>query len=347
MRTRTFLLGSVDISSVCSVRIADWPAHLRREITKCQHGLLTGLLILLVSTACTPQAAEPTTIRFAALPVLDTLPIHVAQEENLFEKHNLVIDVLPAGSAPKRDEMINAGQADGMVNEVVSTIFYNREQTQVQIVRYARTATQDSPIFFILTSGQSGITSIDQIKGVEISVSQGTVIEYLTDRLLQAEGFNDQEINTIAVPDIGQRMALLGSGELSAAMLPDPLASLVMQQGAVVVIDDSSHPEYSHSTVSFRKAFMDENPEAVRGFLAAWEEAVELINADPQKYADLMVQNELVPAPLVGKFPVPQFVTADVPSKAQWDDVIDWVNENSLEAGQASYANSITTEYLP
>jgi NitT/TauT family transport system substrate-binding protein len=215
------------------------------------------------------------------------------------------------------------------------------------VVRYARTATADSPVFFILAAGQSGITSVDQLKGVEIGVSQGTVIEYLTDRILQAEGLSNDEINTVAVPDIGQRMALLGAGELSAAMLPDPLASLVMQQGAGLVIDDSSHPEYSHSTVSFSKSFIDENPEAVRGFLAAWEEAVELINANPQKYSELMVERKLVPPPLVGNFPVPQFVTAGVPTQAQWDDAVAWVNEKGFEPGQASYSNSITDEFLP
>lgn len=273
--------------------------------------------------------------------------MYVAEQEGLFKQHNIALEVIPAGSAPKRDELINAGQADGMINEVMSTIFYNREETLVQVVRYARTATTDSPVFFILASGKSGITNVEQLKGVELGVSQGTVIEYLTDRILQAEGFTKEEINTIAVPDIGQRMALLGSGELSAAMLPDPLASLVQQQGAKLVIDDSSHPEYSHSTVSFRQVFIDENPAAVRAFLAAWEEAVKLINADPQKYADLMVERELVPPPLVGQFQVPQFVHAGVPTQAQWDDAIDWVSEKGLDAGQATYENSINDEFLP
>jgi len=305
------------------------------------------MLLALAACSTTSGTGKPTTIRIAALPVLDTLPMYVADQEGLFEKHNVVMEFIPASSAPKRDELISSGQADGMVNEVMSTIFYNREETRVQVVRYARTATSNSPVFFILASGQSGIASVEKLKGVEIGVSKGTVIEYLTDRILQAEGFSNDEINTIAVPDIGQRMALLGSGELSAAMLPDPLASLVTQQGAVLVIDDSSHPEFSHSTVSFSKAFIDENPEVVRSFLAAWEEAVELINANPEKYSDLMVERELVPPPLIGNFDVPQFVTAGVPTQAQWDDAIKWVDEKGFEAGQASYENSINAEFLP
>jgi NitT/TauT family transport system substrate-binding protein len=314
---------------------------------KRRNTLFLMIITILFLMSCSSNTDNNTVVRFAALPILDTLPIHVAQEEGLFVKYGIDVEILPAGSAPKRDEMINAGRSDGMVNEIVSTIFYNRDETQVQIVRYARTATSQSPIFFILASGENDITTVDQLKGVEIGVSQGTVIEYLTDRLLQAEGFSSDEIRTIAVPDIGQRMALLGSGEIKAAMLPDPLASLVQQQGAVPVIDDSSHPEYSSSTISFRKDFIDQNPDTVRDFLAAWEEAVTLINNDPQKYADLMVSRELVPPPLAGQFPVPQFVTADIPTKAQWEDSINWIKQKNIEAGQASYENSITSEFLP
>lgn len=317
------------------------------------HPIKTILLLLLVAalTACASQqdqaSLEPVTIKIAALPVLDTLPMYVAESEGLFTKRNLEVEFVPAGSAPKRDELITSGQADGMINEVVSTVFYNREETRVQIVRYARTATPDSPIFRILSSGASEITNLEQLKGVEIGVSQGTVIEYLTDRLLQAEGFSPEEIQVIAVPDIGQRMALLGSGELSAAMLPDPLASLVVQQGANLVVEDSSHPEYSHSVYAFRLEFIQQNPQAVGDFLAAIEEAVALINANPENYSQVLTDQKLVPEPLVGIFSVPQFVTAGVPTQAQWDDVVSWIAEKGLEVGAATYANSINPDFLP
>jgi len=313
--------------------------------------ILIILMILVLSAACArstlENSNEPTTIKIAVLPILDTLPMYVAEQEGLFDNYDLKVEFVAAGSAPKRDELINSGQVDGMINEVVSTIFYNRESTQVQIVRYARAATSDSAIFRILASGKSNITSVEQLKGVEIGVSKGTVIEYLTDRLLQAEGFASEEIQVIAVPDIGQRMALLGSGELDAAMLPDPLASLVMQQGANLVLEDSSHPEFSHSVYSFRTGFIDQNPEALRGFLAAIEDAVGLINENPEKYAELLSTKELVPAPLAGKFSVPPFVTAGVPTQAQWDDVVEWLDEEGLDIGSATYENSVDTNFLP
>ena len=308
---------------------------------------LLCLCLVSCSSMDSASSSKPVEIKIAALPVLDTLPMYVADNTGLFEKHGVDVTFIQAGSAPKRDELVNSGQVDGMINEIVSTVFYNRDETRVQIVRYARTATPESAIFRIIASGSSKIDKIEDLKGVEIGVSQGTVIEYLTDRLLQAEGFAPEDINVIAVPDIGQRMALLGSGELSAAMLPDPLASLVIQQGAILIIEDLTHPEYSHSVYTFRKAFIDANPEAVRGFLAAIEEAVKLINSDPNNYNDILNDLGLVPEPLVGKFPVPNFVSAGVPTQAQWNDVIAWINEKELGAGTSAYNTSVTNAYLP
>ncbi len=217
----------------------------------------------------------------------------------------------------------------------------------MQTVRFARTATANSPLFRILASGNSGIESVEGLKGVEIGVSKGTVIEYVTDRLLQKQGLSAEEINTIAVPDIGQRLALLSSGELAAGVLPDPLSSLAVLQGSQVVLDDTSYPEISHSVYTFRKDFIDQNPEAVTGFLAAIEEAVSLINADPGKWGELLVEQKLVPEPLLQNFKMPEFVTAGVPSEAQWADALAWVQEKGLLSKEVSYQDSVTGDYLP
>jgi NitT/TauT family transport system substrate-binding protein len=217
----------------------------------------------------------------------------------------------------------------------------------VQIVRYARAATPEAALFSILASGKSGIDSLEKLKGVEIGISQGTVIDYLTDRLLQAEGFAQSDIQTIAVPKIPDRLNLLGSGELKAATLPEPAASLAVQQGARSILDDTKHPEYSYSTIAFRKAVIDQNAETIRGFLAAIEEATAMINADPAKYGGLLVEQKVVPPPLAGTFQVPAFVTAGVPTQAQWDDMLAWAKEKGLLSKDVSYAESVNASFLP
>lgn len=307
------------------------------------------LCVSLILSACQPAAPanQIVTLKIAVLPVLDALPMYVAQQEGLFAARGVKVEFIPVASGAERDQLVSSGQGDGMINEILSTLFYNKDKTQVQIVRFARTATTENALFRILASGKSGITDVSGLKGVEIGISQGTVIEYLTERLLQSEGFTKDEIKTIAVPKIPDRLALLNSGELKAAMLPDPTTSLAIKDGAVVVLDDTRHPEYSCSVYSFRKAVLDEHPEAVRAFLAAVEDAVVKINANPTGYNSLLGDQKLVPAPLLASFKVPPFVGKGVPNEAQFADVLAWAKEKGLLVKDVSYADSVTAEYLP
>lgn len=309
--------------------------------------LLASLLLLVTLLIACGGGEEPATLRIAVLPILDNLPMYVADEQGYFEEQNLTVEFIPVNSAAERDQVIQAGRADGMINEILSTLFYNREGPEITIVRYARVATPEYPQFRILAASGSGIESVEDIKGKEIGISEGTIIEYSTDRLLQAEGLSLDEINTVAVPGIPDRMALLGSGELPAANLPDPLSSLAMQGGATVVVDDSKYPEYGHSAISFRKELVDQNPEIIRRFLIAVEQAVEDINADKDQFSSLLSDRNLVPEPLLGSYTVPDFPTASVPSISQWDDILDWAQTKGYIEGDLEYGDSVDDSFLP
>lgn len=319
--------------------------------------LLTLLLLTTLLAACQPATpavqptsgptAEPVTLKIALLPIIDTLPMYVADQEGLFAKHGVNVEFIPVGAAPERDQLIAAGQADGMINETLSTFFFNKDDIQVQVVRYALVPTADSPHFFILASQDSGITTAEGLKGVEIGVSQGTVIEYVTERLLQAAGLAAEDIKTIAVPKIADRMSLLATGGIQAGVLPDPLAALAVQQGAVIVLDDAQYPQYGFSVISFRKAVIDEHPDAIRAFLAAIEEATVMVNANPEKYTTLLSDKKLVPEPLIGSYQVPDFPTKGIPSEDEWLDALEWAKAKGLLDGEVSYAGSVTNSYLP
>ncbi len=287
------------------------------------------------------------TLRIAVLPIVDNLPMIVAQREGLFAKYGVQVEFIPVASAAERDQVIVAGQADGMINEIISTLLYNKESIQVQIVRFARLATPESAQYHLVVSQASGISEVSQLKGVPIGISQGTIIEYITDRLLEREGFQAQEIQKVAVPKIPDRLALLSSGELKAATLPDPFSYLAVQQGGRFLLQDSKYPEYGHSTYAFRKSVIDQKPQAIRAFLAAIEEAVQRINLSPAQYASLLVEEKLIPAPLEGSYQTPPFPPKSIPDERLWQDVLAWATAKGLVSGTISYADSVSGAYLP
>lgn len=312
---------------------------------------LASLVLTACSATMTPGPAgvstEPVTLKIAVLPILDALPMYVAQQKGYFEAQDIKVEFIPVGSAAERDQIMAAGQADGMINDLVSTLFYNKDSIQIQIVRFARTATPNYPQYRILVAGNSGITNLEEIKGIEIGISEGSVIAYTTDRLLQAEGIAPADIKTVAVPSIGDRMALLASGELKAANLPDPLALLAIQSGATVILDDTKHPEYGNSVYSFRKSIIDQHPDAIRGFLTALDQAISDINAAPNEWDRLLTEENLVPAPLIGSYQLPVFPENSLPSEAQWADVLSWAMEKGLINTNVSYRDSVNPSFLP
>lgn len=310
---------------------------------------LPVLLVIaaLLFGACVPASPEPATLRIGLLPILEALPLYVAQAQGYFAAEGVQVEFIPAASAAERDQLMQAGQIDGLVNDLVSTVLYNRDGVQIVIVRFARTASAEDPAYRILAARDSGISRVHELAGVPIGVSQGTVIEYVTDRLLQAEGLAPADIQTVAVPKIADRMALLESGELKAATLPDPLASLALQAGATLILDDSAHSEYGTSVLSFRKAVVDDSPEAIRAFLRAVEQATAEVNDDPSRWAALLSDHKLVPAPLMGTYQLPEFPRASVPTEAQYADALAWAVEKGLVTKSASYAESVNPGFLP
>jgi len=314
---------------------------------KWNHLVALTLLLLFLLSGCGGQAPGPGTLRIAVLPILDTLPMYVAEAEGYFAQAGVEIEFVTAASAAERDQLLQAGQVDGFITDLVALALYNRDASRVLAVRYAMVPTPDYPQFRVMAAAQSGINTVDALRGVPIGVSEGTVIEYVTHRILEAEGLSRAEIATVAVPKIPDRMALLSSGEISAATLPEPLASLAIRQGAVVVVDDTQHPESSCSIYAFRKAVLDTQPGTVQGFLAAVDRASALINADKAHWNALLTEHNLVPAPLVGNYALPDYPGNAVPTEAQFADVLAWLEETGRLPSGPAYEEVVDDALLP
>ncbi len=308
--------------------------------------LFALFLMLAVALSACGQAAPQSTIRFAYLPIVDSLPLFVAQKEGLFEKNQVKVELIPVTSAPERDQLVQAGQADGVINELLNAMQFNKDGVKLQVVRHALLADANTGHFFVIASQQSGITDVAGLKNVEIGVSQATIIEYVTTRLLQGEGFSKDEIKYIAIPKLPDRLALVLSGEAKAVVLPDPLASLAVSKGAINIIDDTKNPPLGASVISLTKDLIDKDPIAAAAFLKSIDEAVAMINADPAKYKAVLAENKVVPPDLMDQFTFPVFPGATVPSQADWDDVANWALESGILAVAPAYADSVTGSLL-
>lgn len=308
----------------------------------------TWMLSLLIGglTGCAPKPTAPVTVRVGVLPILDTLPLYVAEAQGYFTQEALNVELIPVASAAERDQLLQAGQLDATISDLVALTLANQDVIRLVAVRTAMVATANYPQFRLLVPGTSTWQTPQDLRDVAIGVSQGTVIEYVTTRLLQHAGLSDADIVTTAVPKISDRMTLLQSGELDAATLPEPLASLAVQQGARVLLDDTSAPQYSTSVYVFDAAFLKAHPEAVRAFLRAIQKATQDINTDKTRWSDLLSAKKLVPTPVLGSYELPDYPDAGVPTVNQLQDVADWLTRKGLLKHPPVYTNIVKSDWL-
>ncbi len=285
-------------------------------------------------------------MRVATLPIVEGLPLYVAQESGFFTKLGVKVEFVAAASAAERDQLIAAGQADGLINDLLAVALFNRAETQLQVVRFAHVSGAGSPLYVIVAAPQSGIKTAKDLAGVEIGISQGSIIDYATNRMLGAAGLKADQIKTVAVPKIPDRMALLLSGQLKAATLPQPFATLALRQGAIAVLDDLSVPGLGTSVVSFRKAFSDAHPQAVKNFLAALDQATTELNANPEKYRALLGKYNVVSETLLPTYPMPKFPAGSLPSQKQFEDVVAFALERKLLEKPVNFADSVNGSFL-
>lgn len=308
--------------------------------------MLLFLLLLSAGAALADDQAFANRLRLALLPIPDVLPVYVADAAGYFKEAGIEVEALPVGSAVERDQLMQAGRVDGMINEVGGAALFNREAVMMRIVSYARTPIGTAPLFRILAAPGADLQDVKQLSGVPVAISKNTVIEYITKRLLQAGGVADTGIEYKSVPVLPERFQLLLAGQIKAATLPDPLGYAAMQAGAIEVINDLQVADLSASVVSFSNATLLEKPQVVKKFMAAWAKAAEDLNSDPEAYRQLMLKKIRVPKNVQQSFQIPQFPEPAVPTRDQWDDVQDWMVNTNLLKAPISYEDSVTDTFL-
>jgi NitT/TauT family transport system substrate-binding protein len=286
-------------------------------------------------------------LRLALLPIPDVLPVYVALEKGYFKELGVTVEPLSVGSALERDQLMQAGKVDGMINEISGAANFNRDKTQVKIISVARSPIGDNPLFRILAAPGSGITTVAGLAGVPIGISKNTVIEYISTRLLTTGGLTSEEIEYKSIPVLPERLQLLLQGQVKAVTLPDPLGAAAIKAGAIEVVNDTDRRDLSASVITFSTDSLENKTDLVKNFMIAWEKAAQDLNQDSAAYEQLMLKKIRVPKNIQGEFAIPPMPIKALPTEAQWDDVMVWMVERKLIAAPLAYEESVTSDFLP
>ncbi len=282
---------------------------------------------------------EPAPITFGTLPTEDALPLWVAESEGLFEEAGLEVEIQVFQAAQERDAAMTAGAVDCYMGDIIAAALLENGGTPVSITTVMLGAEPDEGRFGILASPGSSYATLEDLAGVPIGTSSGTIQEYVVDSLMTQAGVPAADVVKEEVDKVPVRFELLMNGQLEAAALPEPLLSLGEFQGAVLVADDTGDRNVSQTVMVCADEYLAEaeGAEAMARFLEVWDEAAAIIDEDPDAWRDTLVEKARLPEPIKDTYSISEYPRHQLPAREQVVDVLAWMVGRQLLDEELTY----------
>ncbi|MGI5825047.1 MAG: ABC transporter substrate-binding protein [Bacillota bacterium] len=317
---------------------------------------IIAFTMLFTITGCSgndTESADSQTVKIGLLSIDDSLPFFVAEQEGLYEELGVDVELVPFGSALDKETALEAGEIDGDMTDLVVTGLLKKGGLDVKIVSTALGAEPSEGRFVLLAAPNSGISDISQLKGQTIAIGNNTIIQYVGDQICYMNGLTDADIVTDNIPDLALRMETLLSDGVPAAILPDPLATVAIKNGAIPLADDTqltnengSPVNLSQSVVIFRQESIDQKADAIKLVMQGYNEAKNMITNDPETYRAALAEFTSIPENLVSSYTMPAYTAHHIPDKAEVEAVFNWMFDKGLLDEQYTYENMVDESFI-
>jgi NitT/TauT family transport system substrate-binding protein len=245
--------------------------------------LAAGAAACSSSTASGPSPHQKTSLTVAyGTAGSSLLPLFVAQDEGLFRKHGLTVNLTLAASTVGATAVLS-GSADVFMGEVTSAFQAAAQHQPMELVG----VLLDKSINRLYV--QPSITSASQLVGKSVAISATGDSTDLAMRLaLKHLGVSTDHITFLDTGGSSARLAALLTGKVAATVLSDPSASQAGQKGMRLLYDQTALP-FADDGVTIAKSFGQQNPDSVVDFLESVVDAVHYIDDPANRQAVLTV----------------------------------------------------------
>jgi len=292
---------------------------------------LALVLIMSISMAgCTSKTSEETNsksvknLTIGVMPDLDSLPFIIAQHNGYFKEEGVQVKIEHFKSAADRDTALQTGKIHGAVSDMLSVVFFNDSKFDVKI-----TSKTDGS-FKLIAGADSGISKMQQVAGKSIGISKNTIIEYLTDRIMESSNIDVNLPKKVAIPKIPTRLEMLDNGKLDMATLPEPLASTAIASGGKV-LSSSDKLNINPGVMLFTADAMKSKSEEIKAFYRAYNKAIKFLNTEkPESYIDFVIKEAGFPESVKSTLTLPNYSKASMPTEKELQEVLIWLKTKKL-----------------
>lgn len=282
---------------------------------------LYALIFMVIVMSCLGLAAckpkeEPLTL--GVLADINSIPFVLAK--NLGYLDGTSINIVPFTSPVDRDSAMQSGNIDGAISDMAAVAMAQNGGFDYYI------AGTSNGIYGIVASEASGITDVAGLSGKQIGLSTHTIIEYVTDSILEENAVTDVE--KVPIPSMPSRLEFLANNQIDAIAVPEPFITIASENGTKIMTSDDIG--LAAGVLVFTGDAIDNKSGEISDLFAAYNRALDYIaNAEDNSYLNDIVTELALPEALL-TMPTPVYPTIGEPDAVQIDKVMAWLLKNEM-----------------
>lgn len=309
--------------------------------------ILSLLLLATLLMACTNSSKKTANndgniqLNIGVMSSMDYLPLAVAMDNGFFEQEGVNVTIHKFYSANERDAAFQSGNLDGTILD------YTGASIQLAGGINLKVTSQCDGSFVLIAGKESGVNSIQDLRGKRLAVSRNTVIDFCTDLVLQEANIALDDVEKVEINKIPLRLEMLRNGKIDATMLPDPFATIALEGGNKNVIDIDDM-DLRVTGIAFHDEVIAEKEEGIKSFYRAYNMAIELIKSQPvSTFESLLIAEVGFPAEFVANIQLPNYTMAQLPQEKDLQKVEQWLKTKSLVPSDFDINTLIATDLIP
>ena len=317
---------------------------------------LAVLALALALAACGEKSDEGGNAKQSLSLTLDFYPnpdhagIYMAQKLGYFGEAGLDVSIHTPSDPAAPIKEVAAGRTDLAISYEPEVLLAREQGLDVVAV----SALVDRPLTSMIWLRKSGIKGIGGLRGKTIATAGIPYQDAYLKTILARAGLSPSDVSTVNVgygllPAIvgGRAQAMLG-GFSNVEGIDLRLRGL---NPVVTPVDKLGVPTYDELVLVAKRDRLEEDPEAVRLFLAALARGTAAAKKSPNATTRALLEAnpdldpKLTEAEV--KATLPLLSARGAMNAAEWSRFIAWMGENGLIAGRPSPAEALTDAYLP
>ncbi|WP_181703803.1 ABC transporter substrate-binding protein [Chthonobacter albigriseus] len=240
---------------------------------------------LAASASLAAGAAQAEPLRLGMTTWVGYGPLFLARDMGFFKEYGVDVELQIIEDASLYMAAVAAGNLEGNASTLDEIMKYRSPEFCFKAVVALDDSHGGDGVLVA-----DGINSLQDIKGKEVGMNEGSVSQFWFNQLLTKEGMTEADV-TITNMTADDAAAAFIAGRIPVAVTWEPHLTLVRtQKTGKVLIDSSTTPGAIVDVVDITCDYIEKHPDKVEGFVKGVYKAMDYIKAEPEKAYEVMAK---------------------------------------------------------